>query len=83
MDLFRKSPPPFKPKKPAAPPAQTFGSAFAAARKSGLKVFEYKGKKYTTELKKETPRPAAPIAKMEPKPAQIEFESKEPVIALS
>jgi hypothetical protein len=79
------------PAKPAATSAQTFGSAFAAARKSGVKEFEYKGKKYTTAMKGEAPKPAAkpaepmakpaaaPIAKMESKAAQV--ESKEPVMA--
>jgi hypothetical protein len=79
------------PAKPAASSAQTFGSAFAAARKSGAKEFEYKGKKYTTAMKGEAPKPAAkpaepmarpaaaPIAKMESKAAQV--ESKEPVMA--
>jgi hypothetical protein len=79
------------PAKPAASSAQTFGSAFAAARKSGAKEFEYKGKKYTTAMKGEAPKPAAkpaepmarqaaaPIAKMESKAAQV--ESKEPMMA--
>lgn len=31
----------------------SFGKAFATARKSGLKTFEWNGKKYTTELKEE------------------------------
>lgn len=38
-----------------------FGSAFASARKSGKKTFEYGGKSYTTETKNEkkagVPRP--------------------------
>jgi hypothetical protein len=34
-----------------------FGKAFADARKSGLKTFEFKGKKYTTELAK----PSKPV----------------------
>jgi hypothetical protein len=34
----------------AAEKKQTFKEAFAAARRSGAKTFEYKGKKYTTEL---------------------------------
>lgn len=38
-----------KPVEPAKP--TTFKEAFAAARKSGLKVFDWNGKKYTTELK--------------------------------
>jgi hypothetical protein len=79
------------PAKPAASSAQTFGSAFAAARKSGAKEFEYKGKKYTTAMKGEAPKPAAkpaepmarqaaaPIAKMESK--AVQSESKEPVMA--
>ena len=29
-----------------------FGTAFSKARKSGKKTFTYKGKKYTTKLKK-------------------------------
>jgi len=37
----------------AKPAASKFESAFAAARKGGLKVFEYNGKKYTTEYKEE------------------------------
>jgi hypothetical protein len=79
------------PAKPAASSAQTFGSAFAAARKSGAKEFEYKGKKYTTAMKGEAPKPAAkpaepmarpaeaPVAKIESKAAQV--ESKEPMTA--
>ena len=34
-----------------------FGNAFAEARKAGLKTFEFKGKKYTTELAK----PSKPV----------------------
>ena len=33
---------------------QTFAQAFSAARRAGLKVFDYKGKKYGTQLKGET-----------------------------
>lgn len=33
---------------------QTFAQAFSAARKAGVKVFDYKGKKYGTQLKGET-----------------------------
>lgn len=33
---------------------QTFAQAFSAARKAGAKVFDYKGKKYGTQLKGET-----------------------------
>ena len=32
------------------PQQQTFGQAFAAARKAGAKTFEWRGKKYTTQL---------------------------------
>ena len=33
---------------------QTFAQAFSAARRAGVKVFDYKGKKYGTQLKGET-----------------------------
>ena len=33
-----------------AKPDMTFGQAFATARKSGAKQFEWRGKKYTTQL---------------------------------
>ena len=39
---------------PIIPTPQTFAQAFSAARKAGLKVFDYKGKKYGTQLKGET-----------------------------
>ena len=39
---------------PIIPTPQTFAQAFSAARRAGLKVFDYKGKKYTTQLKGET-----------------------------
>jgi hypothetical protein len=44
----------------AAPAAEykSFKEAFAAERKSGSKTFEYKGKKYTTEMA--APKAAAP-----------------------
>jgi hypothetical protein len=35
-----------------------FGAAFNAARKSGQKTFEFKGKKYTTEMAKPKAKPA-------------------------
>lgn len=41
--------------------SQTFGSAFAAARKSGAKTFQWNGKSYTTEVKGQAP--AAPASK--------------------
>lgn len=48
--------------KPAAPEApQNFKQAFAQARKDGLKVFEFNGKKFTTAVKSEMKaKPAAP-----------------------
>ena len=39
--------------KPAPAKTQSFDSAFASARKSGAKEFEWKGKKYNTKLKGE------------------------------
>ena len=39
---------------PIIPTPKTFAQAFAAARRAGLKVFDYKGKKYGTQLKGET-----------------------------
>jgi hypothetical protein len=36
-----------------------FSAAFAAARKAGDKTFEYKGKKYTTEMAKPKAKPKA------------------------
>ena len=39
---------------PIIPTPQTFAQAFSAARRAGLKVFDYKGKKYGTQLKGET-----------------------------
>lgn len=40
----------------------SFGEAFAAARKQGLKEFEYKGKKYNTMLKSEGVKQTQPAA---------------------
>ena len=39
---------------PSGKKLSEFEAAFASARKGGLKVFEYKGKKYTTEYKDKT-----------------------------
>ena len=39
---------------PVIPTPKTFAQAFSAARRAGVKVFDYKGKKYTTQLKGET-----------------------------
>ena len=40
--------------RPIIPTPQTFAQAFAQARRAGVKVFDYKGKKYGTQLKGET-----------------------------
>jgi hypothetical protein len=51
-------------KPPAPAPAnQTFGQAFKAARASGAKEFDYKGKKYSTAQKGENPALDAAMAK--------------------
>ena len=56
----------------AAPANQTFGQAFKAARASGAKEFDYKGKKYSTAVKGENPaldaamKPKAPTAPTAP-----------------
>ena len=48
--------------KAATPQYKTFGEAFAAARKAGLKVFEWKGKNYNTNIANNTPTiPEVPI----------------------
>ncbi len=47
------------------PKKQSFGQAFAAARKAGDKTFMFGGKKYTTKMKGETNKPAA-TSKAEP-----------------
>jgi hypothetical protein len=48
-----------QPREEAPPAEKTFKEAFAEARKDGDKTFEYKGKKYTTELAKPAAKPAA------------------------
>jgi hypothetical protein len=52
-------------------PSYSFGEEFSAARKAGMKTFEYKGKKYTTEMAKPSAgKPAAkPAAAAAAKPA--------------
>jgi hypothetical protein len=49
-----------------------FGLAFDTARKAGSKTFEFKGKKYTTEMAKPKPKPKAEPAKAEPAKAKVE-----------
>lgn len=41
--------------KASTPQYKTFGEAFAAARKAGLKVFEYNGKSYNTNVANNNP----------------------------
>jgi hypothetical protein len=50
----------------AAPANQTFGQAFKAARASGAKEFDYKGKKYSTAQKGENPALDAAMAGKKP-----------------
>ena len=57
----------------STPKKQTFGEAFAAARKSGGKTFEFEGKKFTTELAGS--KSSAPKAKTEAK-AEAKTEAK-------
>ena len=41
-----------------APPKPSFSQAFAEARKAGKSVFDFNGKKYTTEMKGEAKKPS-------------------------
>ena len=55
LDLIPESVPPIPNiSQPIIPTPQTFAQAFSAARRAGVKVFDYKGKKYGTQLKGET-----------------------------
>ena len=51
-----------------------FGLAFDTARKAGSKTFEFKGKKYTTEMAK--PKPKAKPAKTKVEPAKSVSQEK-------
>lgn len=51
------------------PGSSDFGKAFSAARKASQSEFEYRGKKYTTNLKGEAPRATAPKATETPTPS--------------
>lgn len=68
------------------PKKQSFSSAFAEARKQGLKIFEWNGKKYGTQLANEvTKKPTSnnikpKTTKVEPKVKTIEKELPEVVI---
>ena len=55
LDLIPESVPPTPNiSQPITTTPQTFAQAFSAARRAGVKVFDYKGKKYGTQLKGET-----------------------------
>ena len=55
LDLITEPVPPTPDiSQPIIPTPQTFAQAFSAARRAGVKVFDYKGKKYGTQLKGET-----------------------------
>ena len=55
LDLITEPAPPTPDiSQPIIPTPKTFAQAFAAARRAGVKVFDYKGKKYGTQLKGET-----------------------------
>lgn len=68
------------------PKKQSFSSAFAEARKQGLKIFEWNGKKYGTQLANEvTKKPTSnnikpKTTKVEPKVKTIEKELPKVVI---
>ena len=60
-------------------PELTFGQAFAKARRQGLSVFEWKGKKYTTQLKEEVTPAASPAQPVPTQPTQpTQPESAQP-----
>ena len=54
---------------------QSFGSAFKSARKSGKKVFTYKGKSYTTKLKSSTANPVVKKTKLK-QVSKLEIQNK-------
>jgi hypothetical protein len=55
-----------KSEEPAKAAQPKFGTAFAEARKAGLKTFEHNGKKYTTQLKEDAPKKAVEAKREEP-----------------
>ena len=61
-------------------PSYSFGEEFSAARKAGMKTFEYKGKKYTTEMAKPAAKPAA-VSTPAAKPAAVSTPAAKPVAA--
>jgi len=66
------SAPTVKPVPPVKGGDMTFGEAFAAARKQGLKEFEYKGKKYNTMLKSPTTQRSSETIR--PMPSKVATE---------
>ena len=64
----KKAAPKAKPNsKPAASGKVSFGTAFANARKAGLKTFTWNGKKYTTQTKAEAAKKTPATPKPRPK----------------
>ena len=55
-----------KSEEPAKAAQPKFGTAFAEARKAGLKTFEHNGKRYTTQVKDEAPKKAVEAKREEP-----------------
>ena len=55
-----------KSEEPAKAAQPKFGTAFAEARKAGLKTFEHNGKRYTTQVKDEAPKKAPEVKTEEP-----------------
>ena len=55
-----------KSEEPAKAAQPKFGTAFAEARKAGLKTFEHNGKRYTTQVKDEAPKKAPEVKREEP-----------------
>ena len=71
--------PEVKPDAPAAKPKapKNFKQAFAQARKDGLKVFEFNGKKFTTAIKSEMKaKPAAAVSAESQQPAPMSDKAK-------
>ena len=67
---------PAEPAPEAKPEPKNFREAFKAARAEGLKVFEWQGKKYTTEVKAKAAAPVAPVATNEAAPATAPTKSR-------
>jgi hypothetical protein len=55
-----------KSEEPAKAAQPKFGTAFAEARKAGLKTFEHNGKRYTTQVKDDAPKKAPEVKREEP-----------------